>query len=262
MSTTTIARPSVASLFVQMQTASGVAIGSATAFLVQREQRTYLITNWHVVSGRRSDNGALISTTGALPGQLLVVHNVAGQLGTWRPTIETLYDAAGSPKWREHPVHRNRVDVIALELRQLVDIAVHAHDPWAAGPDLAIGVAQSVDIVGFPFGLTGGGSLAIWVRGSIATEPAFDYNELPRFLVDSRTRPGQSGSPVLIYSGGGGMFAMANGSTAVMAGTIEKLLGVYSGRINDQSDLGFVWKPNVVRDIIDSGVAGTATLIQ
>ena len=72
---------------------------------------------------------------------------------------------------------------------------------------------------------------------------------LPLFLVDSRTRPGQSGSPVIIYASGG-MVAMENGDSAVFGGPVERLLGVYSGRVNDQSDLGFVWKVQVVIDII------------
>lgn len=82
----------------------------------------------------------------------------------------------------------------------------------------------------------------MWVQGTIATEPELDFDGLPRFLIDSRTRQGQSGSPVLAYYSGGAV-PMADGSTAIMGGPMEQFLGVYSGRINDQSDLGYVWKP-------------------
>jgi hypothetical protein len=77
-----------------------------------------------------------------------------------------------------------------------------------------------------------------------------DWNDLPVFLIDSRTRPGQSGSPVIQYSKGGAV-PLADGSTGVFAGPVERLVGVYSGRINDQSDLGFAWKRTVVSDILD-----------
>lgn len=37
---------------------------------------------------------------------------------------------------------------------------------------------------------------------------------------------------------------------------VTELLGVYSGRINDLSDLGFVWKTEVVQKILAAGVPG------
>lgn len=50
---------------------------------------------------------------------------------------------------------------------------------------------------------------------------------------------------------------MQDGSTAVLAGPLEQFVGVYSGRISDESDLGFVWKATVVREVVDSGVPGS-----
>jgi hypothetical protein len=167
-----------------------------------------------------------------------------------------LYTPTGAPRWREHATHSRAVDVVALELTDVAGVAIYTHDPWAAGPGLAMAVTSGVSIIGFPFGLTGGGGLGVWVRGWIATEPSTDYNNRPCFLVDSRTRQGQSGSPVIIYESGGAV-AMADGGTAIFSGPIEQFLGVYSGRINDQSDLGFVWKASAVREIVDSGAVGT-----
>jgi len=66
-------------------------------------------------------------------------------------------------------------------------------------------VTSGLSIVGFPFGITGGGGLGVWVQGTIATEPSLDFDGMPRFLIDSRTRPGQSGSPVLAYHAGGAL---------------------------------------------------------
>lgn len=50
---------------------------------------------------------------------------------------------------------------------------------------------------------------------------------------------------------------MADGSTAVEGGPVEELLGVYSGRINEQSDLGIVWKPTVILQIIEGRQRGS-----
>jgi hypothetical protein len=223
---------------------------------VERNERQYLITNWHVVTGRRPDTGAVLDPSGGVPDEVHVMHNQAGALGSWVMKVEPLYDENGDPRWREHRQHGRKIDVVALELTDVVGIDVHPHDPWATGPDLAFGVAGPLSIIGFPFGITGGGGLGIWVQGTVATEPSLDFNDLPCFLIDSRTRPGQSGSPVIGYHAGGAV-PMQDGSTAIFGGPVERFLGVYSGRISDQSDLGFVWKASAVREIIENGTRGT-----
>jgi hypothetical protein len=161
-------------------------------------------------------------------------------------------------RWLEHPEHGRKIDVVALPLTNVDSTDIYPHDPWAEGPDVAAHVTEGVSIVGFPFGITGGGFLPIWTRGFIATEPMINFNDLPLFLIDSRTRQGQSGSPVLFFNNGGSV-AMRDGSTHFFSGPVEKFLGVYSGRINAQSDLGFVWKASGVRDIIERGVRNPAT---
>jgi hypothetical protein len=252
----TIARPSVASLFIQPEF-QGQPLGTATAFCVEYEQRTFLVTNWHVAAGRNPESGVPLSATGGVPDQLKILHNVSDKLGTWVLKTEPLYDSDQQPLWLEHPEHGRNVDVIALQLSELDDVAIHAHDPFTSAVAVAAGVARPLSIVGFPFGLTGGGAFGVWIQGTVATEPQLDFGNLPRFLIDSRTRPGQSGSPVLFYAEGGTV-PMADGSTVVYAGPVEQFLGVYSGRINAQSDLGFVWKPDVVRAIVEAASRGTS----
>ena len=250
-----LARPSVASLPLELRS-QDQGLGTATGFVVERPRSRFLVTNWHVVAGRRPDTGAILSRSGAVPDEVIIMHNQAGALGTWIPRAEPVYDPDGAPRWREHPRHHRAVDVVALELTQLDGVEVYAHDPWGEGPGLAMGVTSALSIVGFPFGITGGGGLGIWVQGTVATEPTLDFEGMPRFLIDSRTRPGQSGSPVLAYHAGGAA-AMQDGSTAVFAGPLEQFIGVYSGRISDESDLGFVWKAAAVCDVVDSGVPGS-----
>jgi S1-C subfamily serine protease len=242
-----IARPSIASLLILMSS-HGRQLGSGTAFVVEQDGLNYLVTNRHNLAGRGLDNQPLDSS-GAVPDTVTILHNMAAGLGQWRAVPESLLDAAGLPLWFEHPDHGRRVDVVALPLTNLADVQLYPYKPSELGPLLAAGVSGDVSIVGFPFGMTAGGAFGVWSRGAIASEMAVDFDDLPLFLVDSRTRPGQSGSPVIIYASGG-MVAMENGDSAVFGGPVERLLGVYSGRVNDQSDLGFVWKVQVVIDII------------
>jgi Trypsin-like peptidase domain len=249
-----IARPSVASLMLETW-ASEVPLATATGFVVERSGTAYLITNFHVLAARHPHTLANLHPEGAWPDAVIVVHN-GTQLGTWVGISEPVRNADG-PLWLEHPKHRRKVNVVALPLTNTVGTQLFPYD--LGGPaDVFLGVTVNVSIVGFPFGQAGGGSFGIWAQGTVATEPIVDFNELPCFLVDSRTRPGQSGSPVIFYSAGG-MIAMANGDSAVFGGPVERLLGVYSGRINGQSDLGFVWRKEVLAEIIDGGARGDDT---
>jgi len=241
-------------------TANGHELSTSTGFVVTHHEQQFLVTNWHVAAGRRPDTGQPMSPTGAVPDELVVLHNVAGALGTWQPKSERLYDNQGVPVWLEHPQHGHKVDVIALPLAELDGVDIHPHDPWSDGVQLAFGAGGFVSIIGFPFGLAGGGAMGIWVQGAIATEPVIDFNDLPCFLIDSRTRPGQSGSPVIIYNAGGAV-PMQDGGTTVFGGPVERFLGVYSGRINEQSDLGFVWKAEAVKAIVESGHRGPMPVI-
>jgi hypothetical protein len=247
----TIARPSAASLLLQPQ-ANGQSLGYATGFLVKRGEAVFLATNWHVVSGRRTDTSESLHPSGAIPDSLSIVHNVAGQLGSWTARVERLIDDDDRPLWQEHPTHGRRVDAVALPLTDLGGVEAIGYDLSNPGPDTLLGAAGPVSVIGFPFGRTGGGAFGIWIQGTVATEPEIDFDDLPSFLIDSRTRPGQSGSPVISYYAGG-MVPMADGGSAVFGGPVERFLGIYSGRINSESDLGFVWKLGAIRDIVETG---------
>jgi hypothetical protein len=253
---TTIARPSVASLFLHT-IGNGNALGSATGFVVEHHSGRFLITNRHVVRGRSNDERAVnLHSSGAWPDTIMVMHNVANQLGNWRPVSERLYSTDGSPNWLEHSVFGPAIDVVALPLTITEGFDFYSYGLGEEGHQLAVGVAQPLSIVGFPFGITGGGAFGVWVQGTIATELEVDWNGLPAFLIDSRTRQGQSGSPVIAFHSGGAA-TLVGGTTALGLGKVEKFMGVYSGRINAESDLGIVWKKSVMLDLVERGVSGT-----
>jgi hypothetical protein len=152
-----------------------------------------------------------------------------------------------------HPGFGGHVDVVALELRELADVELHPHDPWDESTLATLSPSSYVSIIGFPFGIAGGGALPVWVQGAIATEPTVDWDGLPRFLIDSRTRQGQSGSPVILYREAG-VTTDAEGKSVVVPGPHERFIGVYSGRVSTESDLGFVWKVGVVREIVEAAL--------
>lgn len=252
-----LARPSVASLKLEL-IAFGAHVATATGFVVARSGISYLVTNWHNFTGRSADTRAWLSSGNhQTPDQVRIWHNCVGAPGQWMTVTETLLVDGVDPRWLQHPALGSEVDVAVLPLDRLPGVQTYPYELCPTGPQLAIGVSDSVFIVGFPFAEAGDGVTAIWARGSVATEPDLDFGGRRCFLVDSRTRPGQSGSPVIAYASGRDAVSMTNGSILVATGQPhERLLGVYSGRLNRESDLGFVWKADLIVEIIDGGVAG------
>lgn len=245
-----IAGPSVMSLLLDVKV-NGRHLAWATGFIVNSRRGPCLVTNRHVVTGRRQDTGEPLSKTGGVPDELLLLHN-AEKLGNWVWQAEPLYQD-GAPRWVEHPKWGTRADLVVLPLVNSAAARLYPHGLPEQEPNVIIGPSEMVSVIGFPFGVTGGGGMAVWATGFIASEPAVDFDGLPVFLIDCRTRQGQSGSPVLAYRSGG-LTLRRNG---VSIGTQSEyyLLGVYSGRINDESDIGMVWKASALRELLEA-VAG------
>lgn len=59
----------------------------------------------------------------------------------------------------------------------------------------------------------------------MASEPDVDFGGRPVFLIDCRSRPGQSGSAVIAYRSAGTV-AMKDGGAAIFSGPVTKFLGV------------------------------------
>lgn len=244
-----IAQPSVQSLLIEMQFKSQP-LSTGTAFVVQSAKCPHLITNRHNVTGRHQDTGAPLSTTGGVPSDIVIVHNRKGLLGQWIPRTEPLH-VDGVPRWREHPTLGYKAGFVALPLTSLNDVELYPYDPANVGPAIFVGPADTVSVIGFPFGMTAGGAFGVWATGFLASEPDVDFNGLPIQLIDCRSRQGQSGSPVVAYRHGG-MVAMADGSSSAFNGPVSKFIGVYSGRINAESDIGIVWKASAIQQLVQS----------
>jgi hypothetical protein len=125
---------------------------------------------------------------------------------------------------------------------------------------MLIEVADDVFVIGYPFGKGGLEIpiLPVWKRASIASEPSLSYYTDGRdcFLIDTTTRSGMSGSPVIAYKTGAFRTTDSDRLSVVPNGFASKLLGVYSGRIDgyskDDSFVGVIWKEKLINEIIDS----------
>lgn len=243
-----IALPSVQSLLIEMRFRKQP-LATGTAFVIHHGGKPFLITNRHNVTGRNQETNQPISSTGGVPDGVGILHNRKGHLGQWVQKLEPLY-ANEKPRWFEHPELKERADFVALPLSDLDDVEFYHYDLVNLGPKIMVGPADSVSVIGFPFGITAGGPFGVWATGFMASEPVVNFTDLPIQLIDCRSRQGQSGSPVIAYRSGG-MIAMEDGGSAAFGRPIWRLIGIYCGRINAESDLGIVWRASAIKEMVE-----------
>ena len=231
-------------------------ISIATSFPWQSGDDTYLITNSHVVSGINPLTKQPLNKNGSVPDKLLVWFLDSSGLSSWSPLEVPLYYGQGRANWLEHPSHGPQVDVAALPISVGNRHRLLPLNQVDFG-SFRVEIAQDVFIVGFPKGITGSGRFPIWKRGSIASEPSIDIDGVPKLLIDSATREGMSGSPVIAQYTGFYQDDPDKVSPDDWFGSDRLLLGIYSGRILAENELeaqlGIVWKAKVIDEIIAGG---------
>ena len=208
-------------------------LGVGTAFVWAQDNQHFLITNWHNVSGKDPNTGKHVLKSAAEPNKIQAWFNHKGQLGNKIAKSIAIRDANDAPLWFVHPAHGNKVDVVALPLETYPDVEMYAINTLS-NDNLLVQIGMDVFVIGFPFGI-GPGGLPIWKRGSIASEPELSPAPFLNLFIDTASRPGMSGSPVVRRSWGTHM--MAGNNIAVGTNTATKFLGVYSGRIASQDPL-------------------------
>ncbi|MGN7861444.1 S1 family peptidase [Microbacterium sp. 22303] len=231
-------------------------IDDGSGFIVWSGDAPYLVTNWHVVTGRNRFTGEPLTSGAPIPDRLLLSRfGIDTVTRAWVRIDETLMlYADGEPIWLTHPVHGNRVDVVAIRFPLIAttnDGALHPVFYPVTEPDSpgAIAPTSMVTVIGYPYGHSSGDGFPIWATGSIASEPDADYDGLPCFLIDARTVPGQSGSPVITFWTGPKTYA--NGSMMWNGAESWELHGIYSGRIDSRMDIGRIWKRRAIREVIE-----------
>ena len=225
-----------------------------TGFVVAVDDVTLLITNYHVLSGRHPDTGKQLDNAAAIPDRVLIpLLKRQGPPLCWRLHVQML-TVDGATTWVEHPRFGHRFDVVALPLAVPPDVQVFPYD-HDFGHDLALHPGSDVAIIGFPEGMAAAGLTPIWKAGSIACEPELTISASNFFWIDSNTRRGMSGAPVIARRFGGAL--MENGTYGVGAGIYDRNLGVYAGRAFDAPDmtLGRVWSWKGLQEIVVAAVS-------
>lgn len=223
-----------------------IKLASGTAFFVNSSKGPIFITNRHNVTGRHQETDKPLNRNLAVPNN--IKFKVVGSHQPFWYAFDLYEDNDfDRPIWTEHSKYGAAVDVIGIliaEIRNAIHLFVETKDDWHKWR-----VSDRVHVLGYPFGMSD--NFAIWSTGYIASEPETNYKGLPSFLIDCRARPGQSGSLVIARFLPGDIVDYEGNKYQAQKEMVH-FLGIYSGRINSESDLGIVWKMDVLRNIVSA----------
>ncbi len=236
---------SVTSLHVEVF-AGGTRLSSATGFTIERNGSYYLVTNWHVVTGINPDTNECLLSNLSVPDELRVWIHV-DPLGNWSQVSVPLLDSSSNELYLVN-ADGQATDVVIVPLPSLPSQAkVYPFNLGLSKTDMIPEVAMPVSIIGFPLSMSAAGKFPIWKTGHLASEYDLSYNGKPVCLIDATTRGGMSGSPVVLKMNGG--YKIKNGNLMLAGGISTRFLGIYSGRIHSDIEVGQVWKPCVIEQI-------------
>ena len=237
---------------------SDMLFGTGTGFLVSTAIGPCLVTARHCVTGRDHYSG-MLNAESAIPTRMKVYHRVINEQGCLAEqaliTEELLYGPDAAPVWYEHHKYKDLCDFVVVPLRDLrselslnfvdtgfgrVELSVAPPGGMQVADDMRVGITpgEQLSVIGFPFGGFTGSVWPIWASGFLAAELESNDGPGPAY-VDCRARPGQSGSPVYVKRRG--EVPLIDGEHALIDGVSYTFLGIYSGRINSESDIGIVW---------------------
>jgi len=242
-------------------------LASGSSFFWESHDRTFLVTNWHNLAGRNPLTDELLSKGGAIPDRVrfaafkqISAPDADGfhQLEV-RPIEALLTDQVSDAVWFEHPELGRNVDIAVLDVTDDVRGFQVAHvNALESDAVLDVVASQDVFVVGFPFGLMANAPAPLWKRGTVALDPTFDADGLPKMLIDTATREGMSGSVVIarhIIVGRDYLKKDGTKSQPVLYGTCNTVLGIYSGRHYphlEKAQLGIVWKRRTIEETVSA----------
>ena len=280
----------------QIQTYDGQGLlATGSAFFYVYCDIWFLITNWHIFSGRHFRSKEPLNSSCRFPTRIRAKWSKywapdsgypSDSFTTVAQPVEIYKDY--EPLWFEHSELGSDCDVVALPLDRPDDCPPFMHNAVNQISKVRIPVEPgcTVYILGFPMSISVGFGLPLWKSGYIASEPHYDVTingqvsdvggltggiKLPAFFIDSQTREGMSGAPVFAsYTGNWDTedpyapwdtkaqdFFTRND---IYLGTEAKeFVGCYSGRIrgNEQeAALGLCWRKDVIDHICSSRKPG------
>jgi hypothetical protein len=230
-------------------------LGQGTGFMWKIGDQYYLVTNWHVLTMCDFFTRANLRKDAGRPNILRTLFNVrTGSFEKQRWDIK-IRDDDDKPLWLVHPSRRVDIAVLPIPFRpEGLIIALYPLN-ILANAALRIEVGMEVFILGYPFKIAPP-AYPVWKRGSIASEPQLARLTTDYMLVDTASRPGMSGAPVIRRSWTNHM--VDPGVVALVDTPLNKFIGVYSGRMPtdhpNEAQIGLVWDGTLINEIIAGNI--------
>jgi hypothetical protein len=234
---------------------------NATGFFVRYEHGLYLISNWHVFSGRNANTGQPLDIRMLIPDRLnIALHGKV--IGTTAGIASLKIRSDEDNFWLQHSAGQEH-DIACMKIESTppnstVYVAFDEVEP--SKRKLLKEMGGECFVIGHPIKAILTEMLPIWKRATIATEFQVTFRGKKCFLVDTTTSDGMSGSPVFLGKSGNVRFEGEN-STALASPPVTEFIGVYSGRITKAPegilDLGIVWKKELIDEMVAAPCVGS-----
>ena len=197
-------------------------LATGTAFFWENDlpdnaSEIYLITNWHNVTGAKGWRCSL-DKSGCSP-EFVTSHIALSNGAKTDLRIELINQTTGDLCWLTHPNHNisatqnSLIDVVAIkvmmddlnnetisEIEQISVNKLPEAQNVIGDTSMMPYVGAEGFLLGFPVGLDDSRGQPIWKRATIATNANQNHSNYPRFLVDSASLSGMSGSPMILRS--------------------------------------------------------------
>ena len=262
-------------------------IGLATAFFYQTQEETFVITNWHNVTGKHPTTGKPLELERG-PLYIQAKWPVMEDASRFGSGIKTGYMVAqrieiedeDGPLWFEHPTLGSFCDVVAIPSRRSATWPSTFHQSANKIDETPIPMAPGlkVIVIGFPRGISTGPGLPLIKSGVLSSLPGYEVRlggefsdiggmkegiSLPAMLLDVHTIPGMSGSPVFgEYTGFWDPNDLSHGkiTPSSVIGSSRIFLGCHSSRVfehEERAGLGICYQESAIEEICRSKHRGS-----
>lgn len=266
-----------------------LSIGSGVIY--QHGSEYFIATAWHNLSGRHTETLKPLSKELAIPDNVVVnlAVNMPGFGMVTRNSITIPLTDGERSLFYIHPKNWPRIDVAVIPFDphatflSEIYLSTGEHRDIDFSPIMEIHGGQSTEICpiqnylvpnddvtkkwfdsvevtdelfipGYPHNVRDFYSQPVWKRATIASSVQHGWNREAKFLIDSASKSGMSGAPVLYYSPNGRV--QVRGTTFQFDREVAILAGIYVGRIAIKGELdpqiGTVWHISVIDEIIES----------
>jgi len=228
----------------------------SSGFFYRHDQRTFLISARHALTGLDCFTDQPYSKTGFLPKKVRVYGAFSNGSSSSRRSFDLLIRTEDEvPNWLQDPEFNDlNTDIALVEVREENHLQIHCVNDGEDIPLIA-NVGFECFVVGYPNKNYFQPHLPIWRRGALGYEPTMPVHDRPMFLVDATTSEGLSGAAIYQRWHGPAPLRESDGSISIKLESIvtTTLIGVYGGRLanaNQLGEVGYGWYANRIPMII------------